>query len=187
MIDDLQTAVIRSLRISREALLGLEAISRERWRVWTLDAESEPPTLQLFLFSLRSQSSEPAFDAQFLLTLAWYRSVGEADPARLPFQVWQFVLDYFLQQNARRPAQAWWSELPEPRCAWCDAADRLWAVRVEVDRVEQPLPLSVVWLHDQVLFLAVAWGEAVLRLLALAQDAQPLSPFCEKQASFPLA
>ena len=132
-------------------VVGIEPVGHEHWRVWV--HRHSPPRLLLFLVGLRGNADRLTFDIQRGLDIVAARSLQERRPALLQGQVHRLVGDY----GWRIGKLAFWSsEIDTPHHPLFDPADRLWFIQVaSQDRGEHSglLPL-VVWLHDEVLYLA---------------------------------
>ena len=153
-------------------VLGIEAVSRERWRVWFQPGDTAGTLL--FLVTLRSNSAGRAFDVRVALNIAgWCAFSGS--PSSVFTSVQQLVGEFDHQmglfdrsmQRVYREIQV--ASVPLP---FSDSWDRLWVIcnAAAVGQASQPAETLLVWQHGGALFLVIGWNSAISTALGPRRD-----------------
>lgn len=181
MIDDILRNEIAAAVCGAEAgvlkscvcVLGIEVVTRERWRAW-LHPYNSPRTL-LLLVSLRGNSAGRTFDLQPCLNITrWHTLHGS--PVNMLSHVEHLVdeFDRFAGRSGRRRCRE--IRVAALPLSFCDPWDRLW-VYYDPARAGQPpnrLGTLLVWQHGDALFLAAGWNSTLSPALTATSAHDPL-------------
>lgn len=156
-----------TLDSSCACVVGVEAVTRERWRVW-FQPYSTSGTI-LFLVTLRSNHAGRSFDVQVALNIAcWCPLPG--DTSSMLTSVQQLVREFdHLRGLFDRIGQRGYREIqvaavPLP---FSDPWDRLWVSwdAAQVRQVPQRAETLLVWQHGDALFLVTGWNSVIVTAL----------------------
>jgi hypothetical protein len=144
-------------------VLGLEALARERWRVWFQPCDTAGTLL--YLVTLRSNCAGRSFDIQIALVIAgWYTFSGTPSSAFTSVQQLVGEFDrqrgFFDRYRQREFHEVQVASLPLP---FGDRWDRLWVIgdAVVTGQAAQPAETLLVWQHGGLLFLVTGWNRAI--------------------------
>lgn len=153
-------------------VLGIEAVTRERWRVWFQPCPTSGTLL--FLVTLRSNSAGLSFDVQVALNIAgWWAFPGSPSSVFASVQQLVGAFDQLrgLFDGARRRE---YREIPVASIPlpFSDPWDRLWVICDAAAAGLSPRPAQtlLVWQHGGALFLVIGWNSAISAALEPRSD-----------------
>ena len=150
-------------------VLGIEAITKERWRAWLRPQGCQQALL--FLVSLRSNCDGRAFDLLPCLNIACW-CLLHAVPAGVPIRHIAGLVDLF-DRHTGRSGRRRYQELSVARLPlpFCDPGDRFWVFSDPARAGQSPTPARTLlaWQHGNGLFLAVGWHRSLSPVLAASQ------------------